>query len=492
MKKKKTDQLAFDLESAVKPTVNPERALRRPRELAVDSGEVQTAGHDDEVFSVVQIVRQLRQMVESRFGTVWVRGEVSNLRKQASGHQYFTLKDESSRLSCVLFAGAARLNRDVPVVDGAEVVLCGELGVYEPQGQFQMVVRIVRATGAGALQAKFEALKAKLAAEGLFDPDRKRVLPKSPARIAVVTSPSGAAIRDFLNVLHRRMPSIEVLIFPVRVQGRGAAAEIAEAIDFLSDASGHGLPTIDAVVVTRGGGSIEDLWEFNEEIVARAVAACRIPVVSAVGHEIDFTICDFAADLRAPTPSAAAELLAPNRDELIRQVSGWTNRAARACASVATLQRQRLTSLVRSGAMREPGRLVHDRAQALDNFSARLAESVARAIQARTQRLSRVTDLLQANRPSAAVAALAVRNANARQFLRVRVENQLAELGHRVRRLNGLLGALSADTTLRRGFSISYHADGRPIRAASEMQIGDLVTTQFSVGKATSKVTQIE
>src|SRR3954470_6275112 len=270
------------------------------------------------VFTVAELTRQIRGALETRFGAVWVQGEVSNFRLQPSGHRYFTLKDQRAAISCVVFRNTLPPTAP-PIADGAQVQVYGSVSVFEPRGQYQLNVQILQTRGAGLLQAKFEALKRKLEAEGLFDPARKRSLPKFPKRIGIITSVSGAAIRDMLNILRRRARGIEILINPVRVQGVGAAAEIASAINELSKPSTI-WPPIDLIVIARGGGSIEDLWEFNEEIVARAIAAALVPIVSAVGHEIDFTIADFIADLRAPTPSAAAELIVPAAIELERRV----------------------------------------------------------------------------------------------------------------------------------------------------------------------------
>src|SRR5881392_2134781 len=270
------------------------------------------------VFTVGELTRQIRSTLETKFRAVWVRGEISNYKLHPSGHRYFTLKDQRAQIACVIWRDTMLPPRQ-PLVDGAHVQVYGNVSVFEARGQYQITVQIVQPRGLGILQAKFEALKRKLEAEGLFAPERKRALPKFPRRIGIVTSPSGAAIRDILNVLRRRAPWLQILINPVRVQGSGAAQEIAVAIRELATPSDR-FPAPDLIVVARGGGSLEDLWEFNEEIVARTIADVGVPVVSAVGHEIDFTICDFVADLRAPTPSAAAELIAPDVIDLRRHL----------------------------------------------------------------------------------------------------------------------------------------------------------------------------
>src|SRR5436853_1577468 len=270
------------------------------------------------VFTVTELTRNIRGTLETKFATVWVQGEISNYKLHPSGHRYFTLKDQRAQISCVIWRDTMAPLRQ-PLVDGAQVQVYGTVTVYEARGQYQLNVQVLQPRGVGLLQAKFEALKRKLEAEGLFAPERKRPLPKFPRRIGIITSPSGAAIRDMLNVLRRRAPWLQILINPVRVQGTGAAQEIAVAIRELGQ-SNEAFAPVDLIVVTRGGGSIEDLWEFNEEIVARAIFHSAVPIVSAVGHEIDFTICDFVADLRAPTPSAAAEMIVRDVLDLRRQM----------------------------------------------------------------------------------------------------------------------------------------------------------------------------
>src|SRR4030081_125985 len=270
------------------------------------------------IFTVAELTRSIRGTLETKFGAVWVQGEISNYKLHPSGHQYFTLKDQRAQISCVIFRSTMLPPREA-IADGAQVQVYGNLSVFEARGQYQLSVQILQPRGLGVLQAKFEALKRKLEAEGLFAAERQRALPKFPRRIGIVTSPSGAAIRDILNVLKRRAPWLQILINPVRVQGSGAAAEIAVAIRELAMPNKSWEP-VDLIVIARGGGSMEDLWEFNEEIVARTIVDVGVPIVSAIGHEIDFTICDFVADLRAPTPSAAAELVVKNKQDLVDRI----------------------------------------------------------------------------------------------------------------------------------------------------------------------------
>src|SRR5438128_5795357 len=280
------------------------------------------------LYTVSALTALLRVHIESAFSDVWVEGEVSNLRIPTSGHAYFTLKDASSQIRAVLFRSVGRSQR-FALQDGLQLVCRGRLTVYEPRGAYQVIVEYAEPKGVGALQLAFEQLKARLAAEGLFDQARKRPLPFLPRRIGVVTSPTGAAIRDIVQVAHKRDPGVTIVLDPVAVQGQRAAGEIARAIEELNELGGF-----DVLVVGRGGGSLEDLWAFNEELVARAIAASRIPVVSAVGHEIDFTIADFVADVRAPTPSAAAELVVRDQQDLLKRLVGYGDRAVHAVRAV--------------------------------------------------------------------------------------------------------------------------------------------------------------
>ena len=286
--------------------------------------ETLVASQKPHIHSISEITRAIRALVEEGYPDVWVCGEVSNFRDPGSGHFYFTLKDASAQVAAVMFRGANQ-KLSFKIENGTELICHGRISVYEARGNYQIVIDHCEPKGVGALQLAFEQLKKKLAGEGLFDPKQKKKLPFLPAKIGIVTSETGAAIRDMIKVLHRRMPSVAVLLVPVKVQGEGAAAEITAAITLLNRRD-----DIDVMIVGRGGGSLEDLWVFNEEIVARAIFASRIPVVSAVGHEIDFTIADFVADVRAPTPSAAAEIVVPNRADLIATVQNHAKRLEQA------------------------------------------------------------------------------------------------------------------------------------------------------------------
>ena len=415
------------------------------------------------VFTVSELTRNIRGTLETKFGSVWVQGEISNYKLHPSGHQYFTLKDQRAQISCVIWRDTIAPPRQ-PLVDGAQVQVFGTVTVFEPRGQYQLRVEILQLRGVGLLQAKFEALKRKLEAEGLFAPERKRPLPKFPRRIGIVTSPSGAAIRDTLNVLRRRAPWLQILINPVRVQGTGAAQEIAVAIRELATPNETFAP-VDLIVVTRGGGSIEDLWEFNEEIVARAIFHAAVPIVSAVGHEIDFTICDFVADLRAPTPSAAAELIVPDVTELQRRIDDCTR----------ALERQLLN-------------LVRDVQQRLDHACETLHRCLAHKIDTYKRSLLHITRALQARSPARELMMRRDRFADLHRRLVACPPRLLDNAMHRFQRIEGILRVLGPDATLRRGYSITMNDRGRIIRTIAAVRPKMKIRTRASDGEFSSEI----
>src|SRR6266404_3990535 len=388
------------------------------------------------VFTVAELTRSIRGTLETKFGAVWVQGEISNYKLHPSGHQYFTLKDQRAQIACVIWRDTMAPLRQ-PLVDGAQVQVYGTVTVFEARGQYQLNVQILQPRGIGVLQAKFEALKRKLEAEGLFAPERKRPLPKFPRRIGIVTSPSGAAIRDMLNVLRRRAPWLQILINPVRVQGSGAAQEIAVAIRELAKPN-ENFAAVDLIVVTRGGGSMEDLWVFNEEIVARTIADVTVPIVSAVGHEIDFTICDFVADLRAPTPSAAAELIVPDIVDLQRRIDS--------CARA--LARQLLNR-------------VRDAQQRLDHGRETLQRCLAHKIDSYKRSLLHIAAALQALRPARELMMRRNRFGDLHRRLIACPGHLLENAKHRFQRIEGILRVLAPDATLRRGYSITTNERGK-------------------------------
>ena len=440
------------------------------------------------VLTVSTLTRKVRGLLEDGIGEIWVEGEVSNLRRQSSGHAYFTLKDASSQIACVLFAGQTAQLRGMNFADGVHVQIQGSLTVYEPRGNYQIIVRRVQERGVGALQAKFEELKRRLDAEGLFAPDKKRPLPKFPRRIGVVTSPTGAAIQDFLNVLHRRQRGIEVVIFPVRVQGKGAAAEIAEAIRLLGDPLATGLPPFDVIVVTRGGGSLEDLWEFNEEAVARAVAESPIPVVSAVGHEIDFSICDFAADFRAPTPSAAAEILSADSGELLDKLQHFSARLGRPVLTRLDGLRSQLLSLQRTALFLEPRRILQEKQQTLDRLLEDLQSTADSAPHQLRLLLERHARILAGHRPDLKISELSRRLASCRDTLKHRAETKLQHEKSTLSRHAAVLRALNPAAALARGYTITMDENGQILRSATDAIKSQELTTRFHDGEVKSEV----
>ena len=441
------------------------------------------------VLTVAELTRAIRATLETKFGAVWVRGEISNYKLHPSGHQYFTLKDQRASIACVIFRNT--LPPPVqPVCDGAQVQVYGNVSVFEARGQYQLNVQILQTRGAGLLQAKFEALKRKLDAEGLFAPARKRLLPKFPRRIGIVTSPSGAAIRDILNVLRRRAPNVAVLINPVRVQGIGAAAEIAAAINELA-VPDEGWRPVDVIVIARGGGSIEDLWEFNEEVVARAIFNSAIPVVSAVGHEIDFTIADFVADLRAPTPSAAAELIVSDSAELGRRVNEVANCLQKYLRNFLLQSQTRLRFLSERTLARELMQRLRDAQQQLDLTAELLRRRVKQFVVDARAMISSQAQSLRSRDPRN---ELVIRRNNLIDLQRrfaVQTPRLLQNAHERFRRVEGILRVLGPEATLHRGYSITTDPDGNIIQTVSAVRHGSRIKTRVADGTFDSEVTGI-
>lgn len=443
----------------------------------------------ERVESVTQVTRRIRDLLESGIGSLWVRGEISNHRKQGSGHHYFTVKDAGAQLSCVLFRGNSA-GSGAHLADGHEVQVFGEISVYEARGQYQMIVREVRAAGQGALQVRFEALKRKLLEEGLFEASRKRALPRFPRTVAIVTSPTGAALQDMLNILKRRAPWLRVLVFPVRVQGGEAAGEIAAALRSLG-AGRSDWGVIDTVVMARGGGSLEDLWAFNEEVVARAVAACPLPVISAVGHEIDFTISDFVADLRAPTPSAAAELLTPDRAELLATLEQQGLRLRRRMDQTVSHYRRVLELVSRGALTRDSGHLLLSWRQQVDEGEESLMGAAAELVRKSRERLGECAHRLERHRPDRVVAERRAAVVLMSERLRTRVQAALTARLAPLERRRDQLKALGPDAVLSRGFSVTLDKNGRALRDARELQPGDEFTTRLAKGRVLGVVREV-
>ncbi len=347
----------------------------------------------ERIYRVSELNQEAKRLLEEEIGPVWLRGEVSNLTRAASGHLYFTLKDESSEIRAVRFRGRAELMPALPLADGMEVIAYGRLTIYAPRGRYQFVASIVQPAGMGALQAEFERLKAKLNAEGLFAPDHKQPLPRFPRRIGVITSPTGAAIRDIVSVLSRRWPLVTVYLFPAQVQGTQAPEEIVAGID-RACAFSQTVEPLDVLIIGRGGGSLEDLASFNDERVARAIFACEIPVISAVGHEIDFTIADFVADRRAPTPSAAAEIAVPAKDDVVSAVTTAAIRALRAVRRHVDRRDAALAVTLKGYIFRIPVRELETRFQQLDLRMNALTRGIRDAYLTRVRNRDRLADRL--------------------------------------------------------------------------------------------------
>lgn len=442
---------------------------------------------EPKALSVTQLLRRIKNVVEIQVGELWIEGEVSNLKKQASGHWYFSLKDDGAQIQCAMFGARKREGSDA-LEDGAKVRVFAEASVYEARGQLQIIVQKAERAGLGDLQARFEALKRKLQEEGLFDAGRKRPIPKFPRVIGIVTSDTGAAIRDILNILGRRAPWVQPVLFPVRVQGKGAEREIARAIERMGDPERHGLPRCDVLIVGRGGGSIEDLWCFNEEVVARAIAACAIPVISAVGHEIDFTIADFVADLRAPTPSAAAELAVPDGAELAERFHRLRRRMDRQVAECLTRAGRALDVLKRGVLQRGGVRLLREPTMRLDSLRSRLPQAAKASLDQAAARLKEANLTHRAHHPAKMLERRAERLEELRRLLSRSVQEPLARRDEKLRRLAGLLRTLGPESAFQRGFSITLDAAGKIVRSVEQVAAGEELRTVVKDGSIRSTV----
>ena len=391
--------------------------------------------------SVSELTAQVQSLIETQFESIWVVGQISNLTYHRSGHIYLTLKDEGSQLPAIVWKSSAGKIK-FRLKDGMEILCRGRLTVFPPHGKYQMVISELQPKGIGPLELAFQQLRDKLAAEGLFDPARKKRLPPTIRRVAVITSPTGAAIKDFLQILTRRTKLIDVLIIPVKVQGEGAAEEIAQAVRKVNH-----LDSIDGIVITRGGGSIEDLWAFNEEVLVRAVSASAIPVVSAVGHEIDVTLCDFAADIRAATPSEAAERLSREDADRYRELQQINRRLEDLIGRQHRLALEKLKSIVRHPVFRRPEQMLESRWHLLGIYE---------------ERFDRLMD------------------------------HRLKSVRERLAKASASLEALSPLSILSRGYTLTENAEGELLRRASEVQPGDTIRTRFDDGIVESQVFGVE
>ena len=434
------------------------------------------------VLSVSQLAEQLRAVLEERFPAVWVEGEISNFKVYTSGHAYFTLKDDSAQLKCVLFRNRTRRIRFEPA-DGLHVLAFGSVEVYAQRGEYQLVIELLEPRGLGALQLAFEQLKERLQREGLFDPARKRPVPRFPRKIGIVTSPTGAALRDMLRVIDGRFGELHIVIAPARVQGEGAAQEVAQAVREL-----NAIGDVDVIIVGRGGGSLEDLWAFNDEMLARTIAASKIPVVSAVGHEVDFTIADFVADLRAPTPSAAAALVVREKRAVADAVSDLNRRLGAAMERRLTRERERVDAVRRRRVLTDGRRPLRDLERRVDDATARLRRAIATAVRHAAHRVELCARGLRAQSPVARTLRDRRRLDDLSARLERAVARQLDRGRHRVAGTAGRLHSLSPLAVLGRGYSLTRLPSGEIVRSVRQVGVGHEVDVLLSEGTLACRV----
>jgi exodeoxyribonuclease VII large subunit len=439
-----------------------------------------------QIMTVSELTRRVKDILEAEVGNVWVSGEISNYRVSPAGHAYFTLKDERSQIDAVMFRNRLMRLRFKPDT-GIEAIAFGLVTVYEKRGNYQIICEELHPKGLGALQLAFEKLKQKLDAEGLFETAHKKTLPVLPRRIGIVTSPTGAAIRDILNVINRRFANVHILLYPARVQGDEAAAEIVEGIQILDKLG------VDVMIVGRGGGSLEDLWPFNEETVVRAVYEAETPIISAVGHEIDFALCDFAADVRAPTPSAAAELVVREREVLLKTVTDVAQRLARAMDGIISRRRHRLDLARSSYFFRKPEELVRQQRQRVDDLRMRIEQLIrSQAAQAQTRLLHAAHSLALMN-PRNQVRAAVEHLEALKQRLVKAGPAAIERFRARLRPVTTHLNTLSPLAILGRGYSLTWELQKRAlVRDSAQLQRGGHVFIQFGKGTATAQVLDVE
>ena len=439
------------------------------------------------VCTVGELAMRIKTQLEDKFPAVWVEGEISNLRTPSSGHAYFTLKDDTAQLRCVLFRGRGRRVAFQPE-DGMQVLAFGGLDVYLARGEYQLVVELLEPKGMGALQLAFEQLKRRLEAEGLFDAARKRPLPPFPRTIGIVTSPTGAAIRDMLHVIDRRFADLRILITPVRVQGEEAPGEIVAALRDL-----QAVEDLDVIIVGRGGGSIEDLWAFNDERVARAIAGCRVPVISGVGHETDFTIADFVADLRAPTPSAAAEVVVQEKLQVARALVSLYEALKEAMASRLERDRERVEVLGKRRVLTDAARALRDLYRRVDELTSRLTRAVRGSERQATHRLSLARNALRSLNPVARIANGAVLLAQLRGRLASAGVHSVKVSQHRFGAAVGRLDSLSPLAVLGRGYSLTrLLPSGVIVRGAAQTRPGDAIEILLHQGAVEARVERLK
>ena len=456
-----------------------------PSDLELDFAEPAPAPQPFEtrdIYTPSRLNREARTLLERGLPALWLEGEISNLSRPSSGHWYFSLKDEAAQLRCAMFRQRNLLTRFSPR-DGSHVLVRGRVSLYEQRGDYQFIADYMEEAGEGALRQRFELLKVKLAAAGLFAPEHKRPLPRLPRRIGVITSPTGAAIRDVLHVLRRRFCSIPVLLYPVQVQGGVAAAQIARTIRRASARA-----ECDVLILVRGGGSLEDLWAFNEESVARAIYDCAVPIVAGIGHEVDFTIADFVADVRAPTPSGAAELVVPDSSEWLRNVLRIANRLTVALARSLKTRQDRSAWLQRRLAQLHPGVELRQRAQRLDDLEQRLIRVVRSDLGERHRTLVQLAAELRQHSPALRVANARRRLEIARASIENCVRQNMEGFGKRLAVAVRTLDAVSPLATLQRGYAIVTDSKGTVVTNAQDVRTGQLIDARLTQGTIRARV----
>jgi exodeoxyribonuclease VII large subunit len=442
---------------------------------------------DAPVYSVRQLNREAKRLLEGSFPAIWVSGEISRFTHHGSGHMYFDLKDADASISCAMFRGSQRGLHFKPR-SGLQVTLQGKVSIFEAGGRYQMIVERMEEAGEGLLRRQFEELKMRLQAEGLFSEDHKVPLPGLPATIGVVTSPTGAAVRDILHILRRRYPLATVIVYPTRVQGDGAKEEIAAALQIANQRA-----ECDVLIVARGGGSLEDLWAFNEEVVARAIYASELPVISGVGHEIDFTIADLVADLRAPTPSGAAEIIVPDRETLLKNLHGTERRATLSLRRVMEARVLNMRQLESRLQRSHPGTVLHELQQRCDELTRALGRTLKRLVAEQHQHANALHQRLALATPAGRIATLTEYRQRTEHRLIRAMQQRTAMTRQHFSAVTGNLNAVSPLATLERGYAIVRHA-GRDsvVRNATELKTGDAIETQLAKGSVTATVTNID
>ena len=437
-----------------------------------------------DIYTISRLNREVRTVLESGFPMIWIQAEISNLARPASGHLYFTLKDEHAQVRCAMFRNRNMHMQHKPE-NGQLVLVRAKIGLYEPRGEYQLIIEHMEAAGEGALRQQFEELKQKLNKAGLFNTEHKKAFPQYPKTIGVITSPSGAAIHDILTTLQRRYPVAKVIVYPASVQGASSAAELVQAVQ-LADEQKY----CDVLILSRGGGSLEDLWSFNDEQLAHTIYNCETPIISGVGHDVDFTIADFVADHRAPTPTGAAEYITPDRYEINKQLDNY----ARALTQLMQGKLTALTHMLKANSNKlvHPGKRLQDNSQRLDELSMRLQTNTLRIVQQKNQQTSNLYKRLQSQSPEQRVKYALQQIAQFRQRLQTASESKLKELNTNFKRMTATLNALSPLATLDRGYAIVIDKNNKVVQDCSTININDEVTSRISNGSFQSKVTKID